>query len=158
MALSLFVQLRANLWGVDRRHEPRPFSVEAESDLMAQAADLAAETHAVSVALPQVPQVSGSLLEDVRAITGVTNAQIADVFGVSERAVAEWRDGHVPSHRRQLLQSLLSIGLILVGGLGPAGVRKWLTQGRPARLDLIGRGRLGEVVAEAREFEHSPAT
>jgi hypothetical protein len=148
----------ATLWGVKVATTETLTSPGETSTLTAQAAALARANPAVAIEQPALPRVSGNLLEDVRSICGVSFTEIGALFDVTGRAVAEWRRGGVPDNRKQLLNALRSTGLMLVGGLGPAGVRRWLLSGTPRRLDRMKRGRVAEVVAEAREFQFSPAT
>ena len=98
------------------------------------------------------------IFDDVRRVTGLTLDQIARATRVSGRAVATWNAGGVPSHRESDLQALRSIGLSMVGGLGPSGVQRWLLAGDPPRLDRFAAGDSAGVAAEARAYETSPAT
>lgn len=127
-------------------------------DMRRRAAALAAEAPHVAVAPPRRPALSGNLAEDVRAVCGVTWREIADVFGISERAVAGWRVQGVPRHRAQTMEALRAIGATLVGGLGPEGVREWLTGGGPSRLERLREGELEAVAAEAQSYRDTPAT
>jgi hypothetical protein len=142
-------------WGVRRidvseHGGPDPHDVPS---LVSEAALLASAAPAVDVAPPQVPELTGALLEDVRRVCGVTYAQLARMFGISERAVAGWRTSGVPRHRERTLQAMRVIGLALIGGLGPQGVARWLSDGAPSRLERIAQGQEQEVAAEARRYE-----
>ena len=118
-----------------------------------RAAALARHVAAVPVERPVVPLLTGNLLDDSRAVTGLTLGQIAQAVRVSERAVASWRAGSVPKHREPFFQQLRSIGLSLVGGLGPSGVQRWFLVGTPNRLERLAAGEVEQVVAEARASE-----
>lgn len=135
-----------------------PLEPAIEESLQSRAAAIARNAPAVETDRPALPQLTGDLLKDVRAVTGLTLDQIARVMRVSGRAVAAWGAGDVPSHREPLLQALRSIGLSLVGGLGPSGVQRWFLAGAPTRLDRLAAGDVERVVAEARAYETSPAT
>jgi hypothetical protein len=151
----------ASLWGIVVRHSPgvaRPAESTAEETLQSRAAAIARHVPAVEIERPVIPQLSGDLLEDARAVTGLTLDQIGRATGVSGRAVAGWRAGTVPRHREAFLQQLRSIGLSLIGGLGPHGVRRWFLAGSPTRLDRLAAGDVEGVAAEARAYETSPAT
>jgi len=127
-------------------------------DFPGRAASLAAATPHVAAPLPPAPPLSGNLAEDVRAVCGLTWRQIADVFGISERAVAGWRTEGVPGHRRETMEALRAIGAILAGGLGPEGVATWLTAGSPSRLRRLRAGEVAQVAAEADSYRDTPAT
>jgi hypothetical protein len=124
------------------------------TELVRQAASLAQLLPAVEVERPEVPELTDDLLEDVRRVCGLTYAQLARVFGISERAVAGWRASGVPRHRATVLQALRAIGLALVGGLGVQGVARWLSDGSPSRLDRIAQGEEQDVAQEARRYEY----
>jgi hypothetical protein len=153
--------LLADLWGIDVR-ESRPVTLPAEiaieQTLQGQAAAIARDVPAVETNRPIVPQLTGNLLEDARAVTGLTLDQIGRATRVSGRAVAGWRAGTVPHHREAFFQGLRSIGLSLVGGLGPSGVQRWFLAGSPTRLDRLAAGDIEGLAAEARAYETSPAT
>lgn len=130
----------------------------AEEELSIQAAALAREQPQIaSVALPP-PRLSGNLAEDVHDVCGLTWDQIAGVFGVSERAAAGWRAQGVPQHRQEVMEALRAIGVVLVAGLGPDGVARWLVAGEPSRLERLRRGEVEAVAAEARSYLDAPAT
>ena len=131
---------------------------DVDDELAAQAAALARELPQVaSKALPP-PRLSGNLAEDVHAVCGLTWDQIASVFGVSERAAAGWRAQGVPHHREAGMEALRAIGVILVAGLGAVGVARWLTVGKPSRIERLRTGEVEAVAAEARSYLDAPAT
>lgn len=140
--------------GDDPPTDPAP----PADDLRAQAAALAVATPHVPAAPPHRPPLSGNLAEDVHAVCGLTWRQIADVFGISERAVAGWRTEGVPGHRRETMEALRAIGAILVGGLGSNGVAIWLTAGSPSRLRRLRAGEIEAVAKEAGSYRDTPAT
>lgn len=151
----------AGFWGVQVHGSSTPTTPNAAEfgdSLQGIAASLAIHVPAVPVERPQVPELTGDLLEDARRVTGLTLDQIGRASRVSGRAVAGWRAGTVPRHRENFLQALRSIGLSLVGGLGPSGVQRWFLTGVPSRLDRVAAGDVEGVAAEARRFETSPAT
>jgi transcriptional regulator with XRE-family HTH domain len=133
-------------------------SLQRHAALQDRAAEIARRVSAVEVERPAVPPLTGDLLKDTRAVTGLTLDQVGRAIGVSGRAVASWRTGAVPQRREAFLQMLRSAGLTLVGGLGPAGVQRWFMAGTPTRLDRLAAGDIDEVAAEARAYETSPAT
>jgi hypothetical protein len=151
----------ADMWGIHLQELVTAFppaETTTDNSLQSRAAAIARRVPAVAVKRPLVPQLTGDLLEDARVTTGLTLGQIAQAIRVSERAVASWRAGTLPAHRREFFQRLRSIGLSLVGGLGPSGVQRWLLAGTPTRLERLAAGELEQVVAEARAYETSPAT
>jgi hypothetical protein len=127
-------------------------------DLTSRAAALAVAAPHVAVAVAPAPRLSGNLAEDVHAVAGLTWAQIADVFKISERAAAGWRTQGVPGLRRETMEALRAIGVILIGGLGPAGVAEWLGAGSPSRLQRLRAGEVAEVASEAQSYRDAPAT
>ncbi len=151
----------AGMWGIDvheAAHVIPAGEVTNDGSLQGRAMAIARQIPAVPVDRPAVPKLTGDLLEDARAVTGLTLGQIAQATRVSERAVASWRAGTLPEHREELFQRLRSIGLSLVGGLGADGVRRWFTAGAPTRLERLAAGEVEQIVAEARAYETSPAT
>jgi hypothetical protein len=159
-ALMVHRQSLASLWGVmTTLPAPAvPGSGEPSDELQAVALSLAA-AHPFVVRPPVAPiELTDELIEDVQKTTGLTYGQISRIFGISERAVAGWKQGGVPRHRQPLLRALRAIGLILVGGLDPDGVAVWLRAGSPSRIQRLVAGDLTSVVDEARDYEFSPAT
>lgn len=126
--------------------------------LAEEAAALAVETPHVVALQPPPPRLSDNLAEDVHVIGGLTWAQIAKVFNISERAAAGWRTQGVPPHRQETMEALRAIAVILVGGLGAEGVSRWLSAGHPSRLDRIGAGEVATVAEEAKSYRDTPAT
>lgn len=130
----------------------------SSSGLAEEAAALAIDTPHVVTPQPSPPRLSNNLAEDVHIVAGLTWAQIAQVFKISERAAAGWRAQEVPPHRQETMEALRAIAVTLVGGLGPAGVARWLTAGHPSRLDRITAGEIASVAEEAKSYEDTPAT
>jgi DNA-binding XRE family transcriptional regulator len=107
----------------------------------------------IEVAPAEVPGLTGNLVKDVRAFTGLTHEEIASIWGVQSRTIQGVQSGEIPLERYEsTLNVLLAIGRILIGGLGKKGVRKWFTIGQPSRLDRIVGGGLDAVHAEARDY------
>jgi hypothetical protein len=126
--------------------------------LAEEAAALAVETPSVVTLQPPAPRLSNNLAEDVHVIGGLTWSQIAKVFNISERAAAGWRAQGVPPHRQETMEALRAIAVTMVGGLGTGGVSRWLSAGRPSRLDRIGVGEVAAVAEEAKSYRDTPAT
>lgn len=126
--------------------------------LAEEAAALAVDTPHVVTPQPPPPRLTDNLAEDVHVVAGLTWAQIAQVFNISERAAAGWRSQGVPPHRRETMEALRAIAVTLVGGLGSEGVSRWLSAGHPSRLDRIGTGEVAAVAEEAKSYEDTPAT
>jgi hypothetical protein len=131
---------------------------EASAGISGRAAALAADASYVESPPPPAPRLNGNLAEDVHAVCGLTWAQIADVFQISERAAAGWRTQGVPRPRVQTMEALRTIGTTLVGGLGAEGVCEWLSAGRPSRLQRIRKGQQQAVAGEALDYRDTPAT
>lgn len=105
-----------------------------------------------------VPELTGNLVEDTRALTGLTAKEFGELFGRTERAGQEWRHRGVPDKLRPRVEALRAIGLTLVGGLGPDGVKRWLLSGDPSPWERIKRGEIAHVAEEVRTLEDSLAT
>ncbi len=108
----------AGMWGIEV-HEVtvvtqtmKKEADRADRSLQGLAATLARESPAVEVGRPVVPTLTGDLLEDVRAVSGLTLGQIAQATGVSERAVATWRAGSIPRHREEFLSSCVQLAWV----------------------------------------------
>jgi DNA-binding transcriptional regulator YiaG len=147
-----YIFARFHTWGVEVQLPP---SNEILDEQMVRAAR---ERPFVSSPRPEVTQLTGNLVADIRATSGLTTTDLAMLLGTTERTVAEWRrKGKVPDDRRNLLEALRAIGAILVGGLGRAGAKRWLTEGPAPPIDLLLAGRLEEVLGRARGYETSVA-
>lgn len=158
--LSLHRELLARLWGM-RRGLPTPDlpgASEPTDRMQRLALELAHRQSYVEIEPPEPVQLTDNLVEDVQMTTGLTYAQIAQIFGISERAVASWKHSGVPRHREELMRALRAIGLILVGALGAEGVAAWFRAGQPSRITQLVHGDLTSVIAQARSLEYSPAT
>jgi hypothetical protein len=130
----------------------------AGSELTDEAAALAVEVPHVVTHRPPSPRLTDNLAEDVHLIAGLTWAQVAQIFNISERAAAGWRSQGVPPHRRETMEAVRTIAVTLTGGLGSEGVSRWLSAGHPSRLDRIGAGEITAVAEEAKSYKDSPAT
>jgi DNA-binding transcriptional regulator YiaG len=136
----------AALWGV----LPRPSEAfvaagkEPADELRRLALAMASHQPFVVGETVEPVQLTDELVDDVRKTAGLTYGQISQLFGISERAVAGWKQAGVPRHREPLMRALRAIGLILVGGLGPDGVALWLRSGNPSRLQRLAAGELDE--------------
>lgn len=147
---ALFARFRA--WGVEVRFPPSDEIVEE------QAVRLGRERPFVRSERPEETLLTGNLVTDIRATTGLTTYELAALLSTTERTVLEWRrKGKVPDDRRKLLEALRAIGASLVGGLTRAGVKRWLTEGPEPPIGLISAGQLDEVLARARSYETSVA-
>jgi hypothetical protein len=130
-----------------------------EDDLMSRIAERAAAVRAaVAVDVPDVPQLGEDLVDNVRRLFDLTNADVASLFGISERHVHRWKTSGVPADRRNDLAALQAIGLTVVGGIGPAGARAWLRANDPSGEELVRAGRFVELAARAEAEEDSPFT
>jgi hypothetical protein len=164
--LNIHREARLHQWGLALQYVTSPEGVtepadEEEEDagsLVSVARSMARIHPAIEIAAPAIPELSGNLVEDVRAVSGLTYAQIAGAYGISERAVAGWRASGVPRHRRVSLEAVRSIGLTLIAGLGKDRVAEWLLAGTPSRLERVMVGDTDSVVGDARRYEYSPAT
>lgn len=135
-----------------------PGEARQAGTLQGEAAALAVETPHVASSPAPAPRLSANLAEDVHAVCGLTWAQIAEVFKISERAAAGWRVQGVPRHRQETMEALRTIGVTLVGGLGPTGVCEWLSAGSPSRLERVRLGEAAAVAWEAQSYRDAPST
>jgi transcriptional regulator with XRE-family HTH domain len=86
----------------------------------------------------------------VKDLLGLTNSEVADLFGVSRQAVDQWElSGEVPTARREKLANLLSVGELLDRKLSPG--RLPLVARRSA--DAYGGLTMLEMVASDRHSE-----
>lgn len=157
---TVYLESLAALWGVVRSpSESVSAALQAPTDeLQRLALAMASEQPFVVDQVVEPVHLTDELMEDVQQTTGLTYRQIARIFGISERAVAGWKQTGVPRHREELMRALRSIGLILVGALGANGVSQWLGAGDPSRLQRLSDGDIQSAVEEARAYEFSPAT
>jgi hypothetical protein len=158
--LMVHRQSLAFLWGVMTKLPlpTPPLTAQPVDELQALALSMAAAHPFIARRKPEPIELTDELVEDAQKTTGLTYGQIAQIFGISERAVAGWKQAGVPRHREPLMRALRAIGLILVGSLGPDGVSLWLRAGSPSRIERLAAGELRSVVEEARDYEFSPAT
>ncbi len=155
-SLRVFV---SSFWGIEQAGgDPAATLADDANDLRGRAASLAVESPHVDAVKPAVLRLSGNLAEDVHLVCGLTWRQIADVFGISERAVAGWKAQGVPAYRVEAMEALRAIGAILAGGLEPSGVCAWLAAGKPSRLERLRDGEWKTVGAEADSYRDTPAT
>jgi hypothetical protein len=131
---------------------------DAEAAMRAAARRAVAHAAAVAVERPRVPELTGDPVEDVRALYGLTNAQLAALLGVTERQMYRMQSERVSSERRERLDALIALGLILIGGLGPDGARRWLESGDPSGSELLRQGRYAELRQRAEGLRDSIAT
>lgn len=119
---------------------------------------VAAQTPAVAVERPQMPALTGDPVADVRALYGLTYAQLASLLGVTERQVHRLDAERMTGARRERLDALVAVGLIVIGGLGPDGAYSWLEAGEPSGNELLRQGRYAELRARAESLRDSVAT
>ncbi|HEY1517448.1 MAG TPA: hypothetical protein VGF91_13580 [Solirubrobacteraceae bacterium] len=113
---------------------------------------------AVAVERPRLPELTGDPVEDVRALYALTYGQLASLLGVTERQMHRLRGEPVTGERRERLDALTALGLILIGGLGPDGARLWLDSGDPPGSELLRQGRYAELRRRAEGLRDSVAT
>jgi DNA-binding transcriptional regulator YiaG len=114
----------------------------------------------VSSARPSPPALTGDLIQDVRTITNLTSAELAGLLETSEAEFRKWRSGEdaLPSGAERRLQALRAIASMLVGGLGPSGVRRWLLSEPDAPIEYLQRGQVDDVVRRAEAYGETLAT
>jgi len=135
-------------------------AVRTDPDPRALAARLVAEHHADGAWLDRFAEeldrgraVHG--LERVMAVWGLTQAEVARLFGVSRQAVGKWVSGGVPVERVPAFADLAAATDLLVRQLRrdriPAVVRRPAPAlGDRSLVDLVAAGRTGDVLAACR--------
>lgn len=101
--------------------------------------------------------VEASEIVDALKPFGVTQADVAAVTDVSDRAVRGWRTNHIRPEQHDRLAQLRDLVLLLSDSLTPRGVGQWLHAKnrlldgqRP--VDLFAEGRYDAVRAAAEAF------
>ena len=113
---------------------------------------------------PYIPESSGIPARDLREWTRLTNHELAELCGVSERSFAAWLNGaQATAEHERLLLMLHYLAHILAGTLGPDGTRRWFRSPHPeldgaSPLDAFRAGKQGEVKELAEIHLESPAT
>ncbi|MEA2270535.1 MAG: hypothetical protein QOC64_3145 [Solirubrobacteraceae bacterium] len=119
---------------------------------------IAGEGPAVVSARPQVPEPADEPVENVRRLFGLSDAEFARLFAITEGDAQAWQRDGVPADRRPAVDALQAAGVTIVGGLGAQGAHAWLRAGAPSSAELLTSGRLDELVARADESLDSPFT
>lgn len=88
---------------------------------------------------------------------GVTQAEVAAVAHVSDRAVRGWRESAIRTENYDRLAELRDLVLLLSDSLTPRGVAQWLRArnrllDRERPLDVLADGRVAEVRGAAEAF------
>jgi hypothetical protein len=148
------------LWAeIESATQERDEDDDARTASQPSLVELAEDIGAIEAEITPRETLSGNLVRDVLSLTGFTAAELARVVGRTERSVRQWiADGKAPAPAEQTLRQLRTIALRLVGGLGPRGVRRWLTAGSPSPADRIAAGGAERVLAETERLLDSPAT
>jgi transcriptional regulator with XRE-family HTH domain len=60
-----------------------------------------------------VTQIPPRELEETRSILGLSQSELADLFGVRQPSLAEWRSRGVPANRRASVERLHALALVL---------------------------------------------
>jgi transcriptional regulator with XRE-family HTH domain len=87
----------------------------------------------------------------VKELFGLTNSEVAGLFGVKRQAVDQWEEGgEVPTARREKLANLLSVGELLVHKLSPGRLplvarRRARVYGGITMLDMVASDRDAEL-------------
>jgi hypothetical protein len=113
---------------------------------------------AVEVERPEVPDLTDDSLENTRRLFALTVAQLAELFGVTERQMHRYLREGLPDNRRALADALTAVGLTVIGGLGAHGARRWLYSGEPTAAELAQRGRIDELTTRVQALRDSPVT
>jgi hypothetical protein len=144
--------------GEERPADRTPAAGDEAAAMRAAGRRAVARAPAVAVERPEVPELTGDPVEDVRALYGLTYAQLASLLGVTERQMHRLRGERVTGKRRERLDALIALGLILIGGLGADGARRWLESGDPPGAGLLRQGRYAELRQRAEGLRDSIAT
>jgi hypothetical protein len=136
-----------------------PAQPRDDAALMSEMAGVIAATiPAVAVPRPRVPELGDDPVENLRRLFDLTFAELANVFGISERHAHRWQRDGVPAERRSTIDALQAIGLTVIGGLGPVGAKAWLYSGTPTGAQLVQTGRVAELAARAEAEKDSRFT
>lgn len=136
----------------------RPADPEPASELARMARGMRDVPAAVEVERPPVPELTDDSLENARRLFALTVAQLADLFGVTERQMHRYLREGLPDNRRALADALTAVGLTVIGGLGARGAQRWLFSGEPTAAELAQQGRIAELTARADALRDSPVT
>jgi hypothetical protein len=137
-----------------------PYRTLGDEPNMEDVRELARARPYVEAALREVPALTGNLISDVRTIAGLTTGEVAELVDVPEEVIARWRDSPetLPLEPTRILTAARAIGAILVGSLGPVGVRSWLLAEPDAPLALLKQGRVQDAVRRAEDYRETVAT
>jgi transcriptional regulator with XRE-family HTH domain len=79
---------------------------------------------------------------ETQAILGLSQSELADLFGIRQPSLASWRAGHIPAARRASVERLHDLALVLKRELIPSRIPEvvrtqdaWL--GNRSMLDVI---------------------
>jgi len=108
--------------------------------------------------------LSAALLDDVQATFGLTDTELAELFGVRRQAVGQWRERGLPSARQEKAAAIASIGDLLAHRLKreriPGIARRTASAyGGLTMLEMIERDRHLELLMEVRHsFDWAAST
>jgi transcriptional regulator with XRE-family HTH domain len=99
--------------------------------------------------------IAPSLLDPVRELLGLSDAELARLFGVRRQAVSQWRERGIPGARQEKASALASIADLLAHQLKPERIPGIVR--RPARaygglsmLEMISADRHPELLEKIR--------
>jgi hypothetical protein len=101
------------------------------------------------------PTLSAELLDDVQATFGLTDTELAGLFGVRRQAVGQWRERGLPSTRQEKAAAIASVGDLLrhrlkrerISGIARRPARAY---GGLTMLEMIERDRHLELLMQVR--------
>lgn len=101
--------------------------------------------------------VEASEIVDALKRFGVTQAEVAAVAQVSDRAVRGWRQSAIRTENYDRLSELRDLVLLLSDSLAPRGVAQWLRArnrvlARERPLDVLAAGGVEQVRSAAEAF------
>jgi len=101
--------------------------------------------------------IEASEIVDALRPYGVTQAEVAAVTHVSDRAVRGWREANIRTENYDRLAELRDLVLLLSDSLTPRGVAQWLharnrVLGRERPIDLLATGEFTKVREAAEAF------
>ena len=68
-------------------------------------------------------RVSGDrAIEETQRILGLSQNEMADIFGVRQPSLAAWKSGHVPAARRASVERLHELALVLHREIKPSRI------------------------------------
>jgi hypothetical protein len=126
--------------------------------LQERASEMATEQSYVEVSRPDLPDLTGQLVDDVLCLTRIDPEELATYLDMSAGPlVKRSADNELSDIDHQKLAGVRAAALVLYGGLDSTGVRAWLTLGAEPPLKKIARGDIQDLQRRLDDYVSSPA-